>query len=83
MRDLIELKKQVLEYCDRVKTNGGLVREYNCPDCGSVLMTTVPTDKNDVWDSLTKCYECGDMHFYVKKYNGVNAKSIKNVSKKG
>lgn len=75
MRDLVQLKSEVLAYCERRKTNGGNVAEYKAPCCGKALMTGAPND-DDVWDSLVQCYECGERHFVVKKSDGVVATKV-------
>lgn len=75
MLNLVELKKQTLDYLDKVKFGGGSLSEYNCPDCGKVLLTHIPTT-DEIWDSFVTCYECGKLHFYIKTKNGVEAKSL-------
>lgn len=73
MTDLEKLKKDVLDYCERVKAKGGEVAEYVSPCCQSTLMSNVPGKKGEVWDSLVVCYECGERHFVVKKIDGIVA----------
>lgn len=80
MRDLSVLKQQVLEYCERKKNNGGIVVNYNCPDCSQILMTVTPNEKGDTWDSAVQCYECGETHFVVKSIGHVSAASLKEVT---
>lgn len=76
MENLAELKQQVLEYCEKRKANGGIVAEYNCPDCNATLVNVTPDKKGETWDSATKCYECGELHFTVKKMGKITATSL-------
>lgn len=76
MRNLIELKQKTLEYCEKVKRNGGLTVEYQCPDCNSILVSTIPANDDEVWDSATQCYECGGLHFCIKRNNDIRVISM-------
>jgi uncharacterized Zn finger protein len=76
MENLAELKTQVLDYCEKRKKNGGKVAQYECPNCKSLIMNITPNKKGEVWDSVVKCYECGELHFAVKKMGEITATAL-------
>lgn len=68
------LKARQMEYNSNWATKGGKLGEYICPCCSKKNQTPMP-NKKDVsdkgyWDSLTTCYECGDLFFVFKYPNG-------------
>lgn len=76
MIDLKKIKEDVLAYCERVKANGGKVAKYKCPECKKTLMSNIPKEEGEVWDSLAICYECGKRHTVVKEVSGVSAGKV-------
>lgn len=76
MRDLNELKRAMLEYCERHASKGGNVKTWQCPSCKVDNKTLAPTEEGDVWDSATTCYECGETSFATKTYDTVTAQLI-------
>lgn len=69
------LKERTLSYISKVESTGGKVGSYICPypNCKSLLKTTLPAKKGEVWDSAVVCYECGGVHYTVKTMAGVTA----------
>lgn len=78
MQDLKKLKSDVLAYCERLENNGGRTGEYDCPYCKEKQKTNLPNELDDIWDSAAMCYECGKMHFVVKRFNSIEATIVKN-----
>ncbi|WP_223110305.1 hypothetical protein [Paenibacillus sinensis] len=76
MENLSELKDQVIAYCEKRKQHGGTVAYYKCPSCYSKLVNVTPDKKGERWDSTTKCYECGKLHFTVKTKGKITATSL-------
>ena len=76
MRDLAKLKQDVLAYCNNRKSRGSNVAEYKAPCCGAMLVTAIPDNPREKWDSATTCYECGEDYFYVKTTKGVTVSSL-------
>jgi hypothetical protein len=74
--ELMKQKEEALKYFQNVESNGGRILKYNCPCCNAELISNVPTNKKDKWDSLVTCYECGGRFFYVKTYFRIAVKKI-------
>ena len=73
-KDLIKLKTQTLLFLDKWESKGGKTGGFFCPYCSEPNKTTIP-EKKDVgskgyWDSLTTCYNCGQLFMSIRKVGG-------------
>lgn len=59
-------------YIARIKDAGEPIIEYE-PPCGCAAIETPAPPKGQVWDSLSTCPTCGDMHFKVVHHNRAEA----------
>lgn len=68
------LKDKCMAFNSNWAAKGGKVKSYICPCCLKENQTPVPSKKEvsdkGYWDSLTTCYECGDIAFLFKYPNG-------------
>lgn len=46
---------------------------YRCPECGETI-ETLAAPKGDVWDTLTFCPHCNDMHMKITHSSHVIAR---------
>lgn len=76
-RELELLKDMQLSYNQRVMNSGKgfKLAAWECPYCKESNETVIPPAKfvhpeKGYWDSLTTCYECGNMSFMYKYADG-------------
>lgn len=69
-KELAKLKDDCIAYNKKWSESKKPLKIYDCPCCGKPIQTPMPTrklvDSRGYWDSLTTCYECGDVYFIVK-----------------
>lgn len=51
-------------YMDQVRAEGRPIVAYE-PPCGCPAIETEAPDDADVWDTLSTCPHCGDLHYKV------------------
>ena len=52
-------------YITRHIKSGGRVQTYLCPVCDGLITAPSPLDEEDVWDTLTVCPHCEEMHMQL------------------
>ncbi len=61
------LQHRHADYIAKVKASGGRILKYR-PPCGCPhIETEVPRD-NQIWDSMSTCLYCGDLHMKVAQF---------------
>ena len=64
------------QWIRKARTRGmNAVAYYSCPACAKVI-GTLAAPFGEVWDSLSVCPFCGDLHFKVVDGDTVSATSI-------
>lgn len=72
MLGLASLQHRHGEYIARVKASGGRILKYR-PPCGCPHIETEAPKDRQIWDSLSTCVWCGDLHMKVVLFDRATA----------
>lgn len=72
-------KQEYLAWLEKIRASGDAkrLRTYQCPSCSGDIETLSPTRADAVWDSLSTCPHCEEIHFKVQiGFEPVSARAV-------